>query len=159
MNLEIIDTTKSNGETAEQYHRGSGLHKGDGDTVQHTYKDSNPYNVERHISIPEEAEVPEGRYDPQSYVAAIHGYLIYWLWSKHVGWNNYVSWNLKSNLKCMCNLILGIQSRGSVRYIPSSSLYPRYSTYSCTVLCMVLMRVSGYCTVLMVLLTRTHDNM
>ena len=107
----------------------------------------------------EEAEVKKHHSDLEPHVAAMHGYMIYWLWNKHVGWSNYVSWNLKSNLKRMCDLMLGIRSRGSVRYIPSSSLYPRYSTYSCTVLCMVLMRVSGRCTVLMALLTRAHDNM
>ena len=85
LNLEIVYPTKVNGETAEQYHGGSGLHKGDGDTVEHTSKGSNPYNVERHLTTPEEEEVSDGRYDPQSYIAAMHGYLIYWLWSKHVG--------------------------------------------------------------------------
>ena len=91
LNLEILDPTKANEETAEQYHGGSGLHKGDGDTVEPTSKGSNPYNVESHITTLEEAEVPEERYDPQSYVAAIHRYLIYWLWSNHVCRSNNVS--------------------------------------------------------------------
>ena len=46
----------------------------------------------------------------------------------------------------------------AVGYVPSSSLYPRYSTHSCNILCMVLMRVSGRCTVLMVLLMRAQNN-
>ena len=54
--------------------------------------------------------------------------------------------------------MLVIRSRGSVGYVPSSSLHPRYSTHSCTALCIVLMRVSGRCTVLMILLTRTLNH-
>ena len=38
----------------------------------------------------------------------------------------------------------------------SVGLYENSSSDSSTVLCMVLMRVSGRCTVLMVLLTRSH---
>ena len=96
--------------------------------------------------------MPDERYDPLACVVPLHIYLIYWPWSKLEGWN------LKSNLKSMCNLILGIHSRGSVGYVPSSILYLRYSTHSDTILGMVLMRVSGCCTVLMVLLTRAQNN-
>ena len=47
--------------------------------------------------------------------------------------------------------------KSTVGYVSSSSLYPKYSTDSSIVLCMVLMRVSGRCTVLMVLLTSTEQ--
>ena len=53
--------------------------------------------------------------------------------------------------------MLDIRSRGSVEaHDISSSLYHWYSTNSSTILCMVLMRVSGRCTVLMALLTRSY---
>ena len=93
------------------------------------------------------AEHQKHYFDPEPHVAAIHGYSKYWLW------NRQTIWILKSNLKTKCDLMLDIRSRGSVRYMPSSSLYPRYSTDSSIVLCMVLMRVSVQCKVLMVLLT------
>ena len=77
LNLKIIEPTKVNVETAKRFHRGSGLHKGDGEVVDHTYKRSNPYNVERHLTSSEEAEVPDERYDPLTYVVPLHRYLIY----------------------------------------------------------------------------------
>ena len=66
-------------EIAEQYYRGSDPHNKDEDIVEQDYRCSNPHKVDRHITSPEEAEVPERHNDPQSYVAAVHGYVIYWL--------------------------------------------------------------------------------
>ena len=60
LNLDIVDPNKEDGEMVEQ-----------------TYRCSNPHNVERHSISPEEAEAPDGRYDPPSYVVSMIGYLIY----------------------------------------------------------------------------------
>ena len=102
LNLEIVDPTKEDGETAEQHYGGFGSQKEDGEIVEQSYRCSNLHKVDRHSTSPEEVEVPERHHDPQSYVAAMYEYLIYWLWSKHEGWN------LKSNLKSECDLMLGI---------------------------------------------------
>ena len=45
LNLDIVNSKKANGRTAGQYPRGSGLHKGDEDTGEHTYKCSNTFNA------------------------------------------------------------------------------------------------------------------
>ena len=54
-----------------------------------------------------------------------------------------MNWILKLNLKTKCDFKLDIRLRGSVGYLSGSSLYPRYSTDSIIVLCMVLTGVSG----------------
>ena len=108
LNLKIIEPTKVNVETAKRFHRGSGLHKGDGEVVDHTYKRSNPYKVERHLTASEEAKVPDERYDSLACVVPLHIYLIYWPWSKLEGWN------LKSNLKVCAISSWEFRSRGSV---------------------------------------------
>ena len=52
-----------------------------------------------------------------------------------------LDFKIKSETKC--NFKLDIRLRGSVGYLSGSSLYPRYSTDSIIVLCMVLTGVSG----------------
>ena len=145
----MVDPTKEDGVIVEQYYGGSDPHKDDGEIVEESYICSNPRKEERYSTSSEESAVLERHPDPQFYIRVGHKYSKYWPWSRDM------MCIFKKNLKTKCNLMLYIPTRGSVRLDDiSSSLHSRYGTDSCTILRMVIRRLSRRCTVLIVLLAR-----